>query len=174
VFSYADGRNSAADIAELAGHRLGISVTEAEVADAVAQLNECELLDVPLRIRDGLSRRDAMKRLAGASATAAFAGPLITSLASPGAALAQGTSGIPPGCTGCGSNHDCLPGPGEHSGHCCQGVPGKSCNQGCCVTGNNSCHVCTINGVTSCTVVLSTCPTCTGGSVSCCVSQAPC
>ena len=40
AFAYADGINSSADIAELAGYRLGRPVTEDEVGDSLAQLEE--------------------------------------------------------------------------------------------------------------------------------------
>src|SRR5947207_1171234 len=87
VFAHADGHNTTADIAELAGHRLGTPVTEAEVGDAVAQLEQCALLDVSLVVRDGISRRQAVRRFATVAGAAA-ATPLIASVMAPTASAA--------------------------------------------------------------------------------------
>lgn len=156
TYAYADGRNTTADIAELASYRLGHPVTEAEVADAISQLGDCGLLDTTLVIREGISRRDAVKRI-GAVAGAVAAAPLITSIVAPTAAMA-GNSVIPTGCTGCGQNKDCA------SNHCCQTVAGKQCNESCCVGTDNSCHLDTTTNV--CTVQLSNCP-CVCGTPGC-------
>lgn len=156
VFTYADGKNTAAEIAELTSYRLDRAVTPAEVADAIAQLGTTGLLETPLLVHDGISRRDALRRMA-AVAGVAGATPLIISIMAPAAALA-GASQIPTGCSGCGQNKDCL------SGHCCQSVAGKSCSETCCVGADNSCH---LVGST-CTVVLSGqgCP-CKCGAAGC-------
>jgi hypothetical protein len=63
VFNYADGKNTAAEIAELSSYRLATTVTEAEVADAISQLDALSLLDTPelSLIESGMSRRDALK-----------------------------------------------------------------------------------------------------------------
>jgi hypothetical protein len=191
VFAGADGTKSQADLAELAAYRLGTSVSEADVADAVAQLQHAGLLEVPLPVRlagqdDGVSRREALRRVSIAGATVAFAAPLITSIAAP-SAEAAGISGIPPGCTGCGKNSDCT------SNHCCQSVPGKQCNASCCVGANNSCHgascfcvggsangsacntttcpggSCVCASCTVCSGDIGGCPSsCPSGTVSCC------
>jgi hypothetical protein len=142
VFMYADGSRTAADIAELAAHRLGTPVTEAEVADAVAQLEGRSLLDAgPLLIRDGLSRREAMGKFAkiGVAVTAT---PLIASVMAPAASAAG--SQIPTGeC--CGHAPDrCTGGnPLCESGHCCQNIsgPGHECNACKCVGDKNDCSV---------------------------------
>jgi hypothetical protein len=166
VFEHADGKTSAEDIAAVAGQRLGEPVGFAEIQDAIAQLEDCALLDTPLRIRDGLSRRDLVRNVGYAGAAATVAGPLITSIISPSAAYA-GLSKIAAGCSGCSANQDCAPAPDQSvhaAGHCCQGNSGKSCNQGCCVGANNSCHACNCTTATDChcTVVASdiggTCP----------------
>jgi hypothetical protein len=155
AFTYADGKNTAADIAELASYRLGQPVTEAEVEDAISQLGDCGLLDTALVIHDGLSRREAVKRI-GAIAGAVAAAPLITSIIAPTAAMA-GNSVIPTGCTGCGQNKDCA------SNHCCQTVAGKQCLFSCCVGQDNSCHISTAG---DCTVQLAGCP-CLCGAPGC-------
>ena len=193
VFNHSDGKTAVAEIAAHVESELGSPVSETEVRDAIGQLEASGLLDVPLRVRDGLSRRDAVKRFAFAGATAAFAGPLITSIAAPSSAMAQ--SGIPPGFSGCGQNKDCT------SNHCCQSVPGKSCNFSCCVGSNNSCHAvsvcvggtnagntCTTNSdcpggtcTTSCTVCSTDtgcgacpCGQCPSGSSPCCAPASVC
>jgi hypothetical protein len=142
VFEYADGRRSTTDIAELAGHRLGTPVSEADLSEALVQLEHAALLDTPIVVRtgngagydetDGISRRAALRRIGFAGATAAVATPLISSILAPTAAAAG--SGQPTGCP-CSKPPDCA------SNHCCQANAGKSCNQSCCVGGNNSCHI---------------------------------
>lgn len=191
VFARADGASSHAAIAELASYELGTPVSEAEVADAVTQLEHAGLLEVPLPVQhvggegDGVSRREAFRRVTVAGAAVAFATPLITSIAAPSVAMA--TSGIPSGCSGCGKNSDCV------SNHCCQSVPGKQCNASCCVGANNSCHgascfcvgganngqacntttcpggSCVCASCTVCATDIGGCPgTCPAGTVACC------
>jgi hypothetical protein len=159
VFMYADGQNTAAEIAELAAYRLGSPVSEADTSDALTQLGGAGLLDGPLVVQDGVSRRDALRRMATVAGVAAAA-PLITSIVAPSVALA-GASKIPAGCTGCGQNKDCA------SNHCCQTVAGKSCNESCCVGTDNSCHLTSSGSVNTCTVQLSGgCP-CVCGTSGC-------
>jgi hypothetical protein len=139
VFAYADGSNTASDIAELASYRLATPVTEADVVDAVKQLESCSLLDTgPIVVHDGLSRRDAIKRF-GMVAGVATATPLIATVMAP-AASAAGSKQPTGSC--CGSPKDnCAGGnPLCDSGHCCQRVPGKSCNQCKCVGAINDCE----------------------------------
>jgi hypothetical protein len=159
VFSHADAHPSVADLARTAAAELGEPVTEAQIADAVAQLSQRGLMETPLLVRDGLSRRELVRRSAFVG-TAAFATPLITSIVAPTAAMAA--SGVPTGCTGCGQNKDCA------SNHCCQ--PQKDCNdlRGCCVGANNSCQL--LPGGVGCTVVVAGCGTlaCPPGSIKCC------
>lgn len=161
VFRHADSHPSAADLAKTAAAEIAEPVTEAQVADAVAQLSERGLMQTPLVVRDGLSRRELVRRSAFIG-TAAFATPLITSIVAPTAAMAA--SGVPTGCTGCGQNKDCV------SNHCCQ--PQKDCNdlRGCCVGLNNSCQL-NPNGV-GCTVVVAGCGSlvCPPGSNKCCTA----
>lgn len=145
VFTHADGKTKAEDLAAIAERELGEQVSFAQVQEAIAQLESVSLLDTPLLVRDGLSRRDVIKR-AGVIGAAASSVPLITSVLTPASALATNSS-IPSGCSGCGQNKDCA------SNHCCQSNAGKSCNQGCCVGANNSCHFCNCVGNTcNCTV----------------------
>ena len=168
VFAACDGRTAAAAAAEAVGARLGREVSESDVLAAVAQLEERALFSSPvLHLHNGngngISRRDFARRGALAGA-AAFAVPLITSIAAPTAAMA--TSGIATGCAGCGKNSDCT------SNHCCQSNAGKQCSQGCCVGANNSCHFCNCVGSTcQCTVTpadagLPACP-CICGTAGC-------
>ena len=135
VYEHCDGRTDPARAAELATDRLGRAVTKDEVSAAVAQLEERALLaSSPLVVvNDGISRRDLAKKSAKVG-TAVASIPLITSIVAPTAAMAQ--SQIATGCQGCGMNNDCV------SNHCCQSNAGKTCNEGCCVGANNSCHAC--------------------------------
>jgi hypothetical protein len=146
VFRLCDGNHTRAQMTEVINTGSTEPVSEDAVYEAVAQLQERHLLDVPPMIiknnGDGISRRDFGKRSAVAGA-AFLAVPLISSIAAPTAMA--GASQLPSGCSGCGTNHDCL------SNHCCQDVAGKSCNQTCCVQHDNSCHI-TASGV--CTVIL--------------------
>jgi hypothetical protein len=142
VFSYANGSNTTEDIAELAAYRLGTPVSAADVADAVSQLEGCALLDSPLAVRDGLSRREAVGKFAkiGVVATAT---PLIASVLAPAAALAG--SKIPTGgCCGDTKTDRCTGGnPLCESNHCCQNTDAtaKACNPCKCVGDKNDCSV---------------------------------
>src|SRR6478752_2031259 len=146
VFARADGKTTAEDLAAVAGKELGQEVTFAQVQDAIAELESVGLLDTPLLVRDGLSRREVVKRAGVIGVAAGAASPLITSVLTPASALAT-NSAIPTGCAGCGQNHDCV------SNHCCQSNAGKACNQGCCVGKDNSCHVCACTTSTTCCTV---------------------
>jgi hypothetical protein len=86
VFNYADGTNTASEIAELASYRLATTVTEAEVADAISQLDTLSLLDIPeLSLSEaGLSRRDALKVFGAVGAGTV----LVSSVAAPFASAA--------------------------------------------------------------------------------------
>ena len=162
IFALTDGRRKVSELAELATRNLNTVVSEDEVAEAVAQLEERRLLDSPVFVQQsGISRRDALRR-------GVFATVLITTIGVP-VATAAATAPIPTGCTGCGQNKDCA------SNHCCQDVAGKSCNQTCCVGENNSCHR---SATGDCTVLVTdtgcgTCPCadCPNGSSSCCSNQ---
>jgi hypothetical protein len=147
VFSSADGKTSAGEIASLAEKQLGEPITEAQVQEAMGQLEASALLLGPAVLNDGngFNRRQMIGRSAVAAGGAFAGASLITSILAPTAMA--GTSQIQPGCSGCGTNHDCAPAPGEHDGHCCQstGTPGKTCNAGCCTPTDNSCHVCPAN-----------------------------
>jgi hypothetical protein len=166
VFAHCDGRSSKQQIAALASKRLGRTTTADDVSSALAQLEERALLDAPSLAAstngDSISRRVFIRRSALAG-TVAAATPLIASVAAPTAAHA--ITGIPPGCTGCTKNSDCV------TNHCCQMVPGHQCLFGCCVIENNSCHLtdpnCT-DPTCPCTVTLATCPPCPPGTGSCC------
>jgi hypothetical protein len=132
VFAKSDGQTTVERIAGLAQQKLGRTVTEANVLEAITQLEACGLFETsPILVRDGLSRRDVMRRFAYGGAAAAFTAPLITSIVAPVGAWAA--SGCPAG-SACTSNSQCS------SGHCCQNNPGKKCNIGCCVVGFNDCE----------------------------------
>jgi hypothetical protein len=197
VFEQCDGTATVDEIATVAEKQLAEPVSAEAVASAVAQLEELGLLAVPMVVvngngngdgdRDGLSRRDMLRR-AGYTGAAVAAAPLVTSIVAPTAAMAQ--SGIATGCAGCGKNSDCV------SNHCCQDNAGKHCNQGCCVGANNSCHACPTNcgpapaPPCQCTVLASeipggcpcicgapgcvNVPCCPTQNLSCCVQQSPC
>jgi hypothetical protein len=160
VFMYADGSRTASDIAELAAYRMGTPVTEAEVVDAVAQLDSCALLDQgPLVVHNGMSRRDALKRF-GVVAGVATVTPLIATVS---ASAAPGDSKIPTGgCCGNTKNGDTCTGgnPLCQSGHCCQNLDAtaKQCNPCKCVGDKNDCSVDQCNNIVS----LNTCPSITG------------
>jgi hypothetical protein len=174
VFECCDGAGSISDLAATASRRLSTNVTDDDVAEAVRQLEQLKLLDTPLVVLDGangngngVSRREALRRIGFVGATAASA-TLVTSIAVPAVAWA---SGIPAGCSNCGKNSDCA------SGHCCQSNGGKQCAQTCCVGGNNSCHFTGDPNNPTCTVCISdtgcgTCPCsqCPGGSSPCCTT----
>jgi len=158
VFMYADGNRTASDIAELAAYRMGTPVTEVEVNDAVAQLDSRSLLDAgPVVVRNGISRRTALKRF-GAVAGVAAATPLIATVS---ANAAAGDSKIPTGgCCGSTSHGDTCTGgnPLCQSGHCCQNLDAtaKACNPCKCVGDKNDCSVAqcsTAAGTTGCAVI---------------------
>ncbi len=83
VFLFADGSNSTAEIAELAGYRLDRSVSEAEVDEAVAALDQLALLQTPEVSlgESGISRRTALKTF-GAVGVGTL---LVSSVAAPAA-----------------------------------------------------------------------------------------
>jgi hypothetical protein len=69
VYAYADGKNTPAEIAELASYRLASTITESDVVDALEQLDAQALLDGPvLDVHTGVSRRTALKTFAAAGA----------------------------------------------------------------------------------------------------------
>jgi hypothetical protein len=141
VFMYADGNRTASDIAELAAYRMGTPVTESEVNDAFAQLETRALLDAgPVVVRNGISRRDAIKKF-GVVAGVATVTPLIATVS---ASAAPGDSLIPTGgCCGDSSTGDTCTGgnPTCQSGHCCQNLDAsaKQCNSCKCVGDKNDC-----------------------------------
>lgn len=83
VYMYADGKNTAAEIAELASYRLTTTVTEADVAEALDQLEASALLATPsLDVHTGISRRTALKTFAAAGAGSMLVMSVATSAAS--------------------------------------------------------------------------------------------
>ena len=138
VFMYADGARTAADIAELSSYRLETTISEADVKDAIKQLESVSLIETPLVVRDGMSRRDAIKRF-GMVAGVASATPLIASVMAPAAYATQ--SLVPTGgCCGHRATDNCTGGnPICQSNHCCQNISSKDCNQCKCVGDKNDC-----------------------------------
>lgn len=168
VFDLSDGERSAAKIAGIAGERLGTPVSEDDVVGAVGQLGDCSLLvdtpvlDSPVLVRDGHTRRQAIGKVAFAGAAAAFGGSLITSIAAP-SALAAG-NGLPVGCA-CTKNKNCA------SNHCCGDTGGGTagrCNSGCCADDNGQECICQGNGI--CPSVATPPATCTA----CIPTSGPC
>lgn len=83
VYAYADGKNTAAEIAELASYRLATAVSEADVVEAIAQLEAISMITAPvLNVRTGLSRRQALKSFAAAGAGSVLVMSVATSAAS--------------------------------------------------------------------------------------------
>jgi hypothetical protein len=91
VFTAADGRNSVADIAAIAGKRLGEPVDVASVELALAELDDRGLLES--EPGSGVSRRDMLRRTALVGG-AALAAPLVASLATPGYGQAASLSSL--------------------------------------------------------------------------------
>jgi hypothetical protein len=151
VFMYSDGTRTAADIAELSSYRLETTVSEDEVKDAVKQLESVSLIETPLVVLDGLSRRDAIKRF-GTIAGVATATPLIASVMAP--AVSAASSLVPNGgCCGHRATDKCTGGnPLCASNHCCQNLSSKDCNQCKCVGDKNDCSTdqCDTSSTTGC------------------------
>jgi hypothetical protein len=115
VFAHCDGRTSVEEIASLASERLGEPVDAARIQDALAQLEERDLMEPRAPSKAGLSRRTMLQRTAVLGGAVA-ASPLITSVIAPSSAAA-----VTPGCgvfpttvlccpcgrTGVGNKQDC-------------------------------------------------------------------
>jgi len=138
-----DGRSSTADIARRRG------LDESTVARALEELSDVQLIEE----RDGLSRREASKRVAKLGAVALSA-PLIHSLALPpvSAAVSLCTSGCPDGAVIPCGERTCQATPGQFSG-----PNAAACSSGFCYRGatNGTCY-------------------CTASSSSCSPFNAPC
>ena len=88
VFAHCDGDTTIAELTSVTAERLGEPVEASRVLDALAQLEERELMAVPAKARDDLSRRDMLRRSAAAAGGVAMA-PLITSVVAPNAIAAN-------------------------------------------------------------------------------------
>ena len=88
IFAHCDGRTTIEQLAELATDRTGEPVDVSRVLDALAQLEECELMSVGLGPTGGLSRREMLGRTAAVAGGVAFAAPLVTSVVAPPAVAA--------------------------------------------------------------------------------------
>lgn len=122
VFAHCDGDTSSTELAEVASARLGESLSEADVENALAQLQERDLLDSQLPIT--FSRRDVLNKGAAFGAAAAAAALVFT--VDPALAQAAGR------CTSisCTSADNCFGGTG------CGEF--QSCNR--CVSHKCACH----------------------------------
>ena len=88
VFAHCDGDTTIAELTSVTAERLGEPVEASRVLDALAQLEERDLMAVPAKTRDDLSRRDMLRRSAAAAGGVAMA-PLITSVVAPNAIAAN-------------------------------------------------------------------------------------
>ncbi len=122
VFAHCDGKTSPADLAGIASDRLGESVGEEEVENALGQLQERDLLESQLPIR--LSRRDMFHK--GAALGAAAAAATLVFTVDPSMAQAAGH------CTSihCTSDSNCSGGSGcsPLSCHCPSGTGSRICH----------------------------------------------
>jgi hypothetical protein len=101
VYAYADGKNTPAEIAELASYRLATTVTEANVVDALEQLDAIALIEGPvLDVHTGISRRTALKTFAAAGAGSM----LVMSIATAAAQACITCSTVPPSSYSCSTN----------------------------------------------------------------------
>ena len=132
VFARCDGETSVADIAAASRDEFSRAITEAEVFDAVSQLEQIRLLEATTLLvvdgNGGFSRRDVM-RMGYAGAAATVGTGLVMSIAAPTALAA--CSGQPAGCA-CTQNKECA------MNHCCKTAGSNDkCNNGCCSQFNN-------------------------------------
>ena len=103
VFTHSDGYRTVEQLAEVASVKLSEEVTAERVVEAIAQLDERDLL------KGGISRRQMLRKsaIAGGVVTAA---PLISSVFAPAALAANSATCGPllccPCCTGSGFNKD--------------------------------------------------------------------
>jgi hypothetical protein len=105
VFTHSDGYRTVEQLAEVASVKLGETVSADRVMDAVAQLEERELLKVP----GGISRRQMLRKSTIATG-AVVAAPIISSVFAPAAIAGNSATCGPliccPCCTGSGFNKD--------------------------------------------------------------------
>jgi hypothetical protein len=99
VFEMSDGRRSLDELTIAAGSRVDEPVSRAELEQAIAELEQRDLL-VAAANRNGVSRRHLIGRGARLG-TAAFAATFVTTLSIPGAASAASCGNV------CGNNGDC-------------------------------------------------------------------
>jgi hypothetical protein len=150
VFAYADGTNTPSEIAELASYRLDTSVTEADVVEALDQLEATALLDGPvLDVNTGVSRRTALKTFAAAGAGSM----LVMSVATTAAQACSTCTTVPSSSQTCNSAGIGQAGPGSADCYTCNsssqcGSSGLCCCAPCedssgygkgCGSGYNTC-----------------------------------
>jgi len=137
VYMYADGTNTAAEIAELASYRLDTVVTEADVADAIVQLEAISLISSPvLHVESGISRRHALKTFAAAGAGSM----LVLSVATSAASACTTCSQPPPSTAVCSELGINNPGPNVYGTKGTQNYDCRICNENSqCASGGLCC-----------------------------------
>lgn len=124
VLAHADGATNVGQLAVLVSAELGETVDVPRVLDAVAQLEERDLIvHSPHR---GISRRDMIRRSAAAG-VGALSVPLITSVMAPAAFAANSATCAALLCCSCattaiGNKKDCCTGPGTQNCVCVNAV----------------------------------------------------
>jgi PqqD family protein of HPr-rel-A system len=122
LFAHCDGGCSVEELAALAAERLDEPVAPAHIRDALAQLEERELI---FSGSPALSRRDLMRRTAVVGG-AAFAAPLITTILAPTAASAASQFCNVP-CKCCTTQPECVGSPSCNCTAASSGEVGKHC-----------------------------------------------
>jgi hypothetical protein len=161
VFAHSDGHTGIDELAKLAAHRFGDPVSIEQLAETVSELEAVDLLErPPVLVQAELSRREMVRKVAFAGATAAVAGSMVTTIGAP-TALAS--------CSNQGAGCSCDPNSGTSnktcaSNHCCSVHGGDKCNIGCCADNNGVLCKCT-------SMVPATCPSAPGNPIGCCVGK---
>jgi hypothetical protein len=115
IFAHCDGKRTVEDLARLASEHIHEPVDTSQVMDALAQLEERDLMEPRAPSQIGLSRRTMLQRTAALGGAVA-ASPLITSIVAPtSAAAVTAGCGVAPntvlccpcGRTGEGNKQDC-------------------------------------------------------------------
>lgn len=135
LFQHCDGRRSIDQLAIATSERLGEPVDSARVLDALAQLDERNLL---VDGNGGLSRRDVIRRTTMIGAGAIASAPLITSIIAPTPAAAATPT--------CGLIVCCPCGTGDTGQPCCNAPTAMQCT---CTAAEGTCKQCKPAGAAS-------------------------
>lgn len=161
VFARSDGQTAIKELVSLANEQFGTPISVEQLADTVDELESAGLLQrPPVLVQTGISRRDMVRKVAFAGATATVAGTMVTTIGAPTALAACSNQGAGCSCdptTGT-SNRTCA------SNHCCSIHGGDKCNIGCCADNNGVLCQCT-------NTLPHTCPSAPGNPIGCCVGQ---